>query len=108
MNLTPRCPYGTTAWKDERGLTTSQQRTTLNYMEQCLILQPWLRRVTNHPFANLDGMNGVTIVNRQLLFPTVVEYLEESWALPEVKAMRWPNGFSRPTGGLCPDDHCDH
>ena len=57
MNQTPRCPYGTIALKDEQGSTTSQQRTTLNYMEQRLILQPWLRRVTYHPFANLDGSN---------------------------------------------------
>ena len=108
MNLTPRCLYGTTAWKDEPGLTTSQERTILSYMEQCLILQPWLRRVTYHHFANLDGMSGVTIMNRQLLFPTIVKYLVESWALPEVKEMRWPNGFSRPTGGLCLNDHYDH
>ena len=77
-------------------------------MEQRLILQPWLRRVTYPPFANLDGMSGGTIVNRPLLFLTIVKYLEESWALPEVKAMRWPNWFSRPLGGLCPDDHYDH
>ena len=108
VNQTPRCPYGTTVLKDERGLTTSRQRTTLNYVEQCLILQPWLRRVTYHPFANFDGTNGDTIVNRRLLFPTIMKYLEESWALPKVKAMRWPNGFSRPTGRLCPDNHYNH
>ena len=38
----------------------------------------WLRRVTYHPFANLDGMNGLTIMNRWLLFPTIVKYMEES------------------------------
>ena len=81
---------------------------TLSSMEQRLILQPWLRRVTYHPFANSDGMSGVTIMNKWLLFPTIVKYLEETWALPEVKAMRWPNGFSRPMGGLCPEDHYDH
>ena len=108
MNLTPRCPYETTAWKDEQGLTTSRQRTNYSYMEQCLILQSWLRRVIYHPYANLDGTNGVKIANRRLLFPTIMKYLEESWALPEVKAMRWPNGFSRPMGVLCPDDHYAH
>ena len=83
-------------------------RTTLSYMEQRLILQPWLRRVTYHPFVNSVGMSGVTIVNKQLLFPTIMKSLEESWAPPEVKAMRWPNGYSRPTGTLCPNDHYDH
>ena len=58
--------------------------------------------------CHLDGMNGATIVNKRLPFPTIVKYLEESWAPPKVKAMRWPNGFSRPTGGLCPNDHYDH
>ena len=57
MNQTRRCPYETIALKDEQGSTTSRQRTTLNYMEQRLILQPWLRRVTYHPFAKLDGSN---------------------------------------------------
>ena len=75
MNQTPQCPYGTTALKDKPGLTTSRQRTILSYMEQCLILQPWLRRVTYHPFANSDGMSGVTIVNKWLLFPTNREVL---------------------------------
>ena len=49
-----------------------------------------------------------TIVNKLLLFPTIVKYLDKSWALLEVKAMRWPNGFSRLMGGLHPDDHYDH
>ena len=101
-------PYETTVWKDEPGSTSSQQRTTLSYMEQCLILQPWLRRVTYHPFVNSDGMSGVTIMNKWLLFPTIMKYLEESWAPPKVKAMRWPNGYSRPMGRLCPDDHYNH
>ena len=70
--------------------------------------QPWLRRVTYPAFASLDGMSGATIVNKQLLFPTIMKYLEESWALLEVKAMRWPNGFSRLTGRLYPDNHYDH
>ena len=69
VNLTPRCPYGTTVWKDEPGLATSRQRTFLSYMEQRLILQPWLRRVIYHHSANLDGMCGVTIMNRRLLSP---------------------------------------
>ena len=82
VNLTPRCPYGTTVWKDEPGSTTSWQRITISSMEQLLILQPWLRRVIYHPFANLDGMSGATIVNRWLLFPTIMKYLDESWASP--------------------------
>ena len=41
-------------------------------------------------------------------FPIIVRYLEESWAPPEVKAMRWPNGYSRPMGRLYPNDHYDH
>ena len=60
-------------WKDELGSTTSRQRIILSSMEQCLILQPWLRRVTYHSFANSDGMSGVTIGKNQLLFPTIVK-----------------------------------
>ena len=59
--------------QDEPGSTTSQQRTTLSYTEQHLILQPWLRRVTYHPFANLAGMSGVSIVKKWLHFPTIVD-----------------------------------
>ena len=62
-------------------------------MERRLILQPWLRRVTYPPFANLDGMSGAIIVNKPLLFPIIVKSLEESWDLPEVKAMKWLNGY---------------
>ena len=58
--------------------------------------------------CQLDGMSGVTIVNKWLLFPTIVKYLDESWALTKVKTMRWPNGVSRPMGRLCPDNHYDH
>ena len=105
MNLTRQCAYGTTAWKDGQGTATSQLRTTLSCMEQHVILRSWLRRVTYPPFASLDGMNGATIMNKQLLFPTIVKYVDESWALLEVKAMRWPNGSSRLMGGLYPDDH---
>ena len=83
-------------------------KDNLSCMEQCLILQPWLSRVTYPPFANLVGMSGATIMNRPLPFLTIVKYLEESWALPEVKTMRWPNGFSKPPGRLCPDDHYNH
>ena len=108
MKLTHQCPSGTTAWKDEQGSTTSQLRTTSSCMEQHLILRPGLRRVTYPPFPNLDGMSGAIIMNKPLLFPTIVKYLEECWALLEVKALRWPNGFSRPMGGLYPDDHYDH
>ena len=87
-------------------INNSQQRTTSSYTEQCLILQPWLRRVTYHPFANSAGMSGVTIVNKWLHLPTIVKSLAESWDPSEVKAMRWPNGYSRPME--CPDDHYDH
>ena len=41
-------------------------------------------------------------------FPTIVKYLDGSWAPLEAKVMRWPNGFSKLTGGLCPDDHYNH
>ena len=73
MNPIPRCPYGTTAWKDKQGSTTSWLRITLSCMERRLILQPWLRRVTYPPFANLDGMSGATIVNKLLHFPTIMK-----------------------------------
>ena len=108
MTLTPQCPYWTTAWKDEQGSATSQQWIISSCMKQRLILQPWLRRVIYPPFTNLDGMSGATIMNRPLPFLTIVKYLEESWALPEVKGTRWPNAFSRLLGGLCPVDHYNH
>ena len=37
----------------------------------------WLRRGIYPPFASLDGMSGATIMNKQLLFPTIVKYLDE-------------------------------
>ena len=33
------------------------------------------------------------------VFPHNRKYSAESWAPPMVKAMRWPNGYSKPTGG---------
>ena len=41
-------------------------------------------------------------------FPHNREVLGRVLGLAQVKAMRWPNGFSRPMGGLCPKDHYDH
>ena len=38
--------------------------------------------------CQFGSVSGVIIVNKWLLFPTIVKYLEESWALPAVKAMR--------------------
>ena len=108
MNLTRRCPYGTTTWKDGQGSKTSWLRTTLSCMEQHPILRLWLRRAIHPPFASLDGISGAIIVNKRLPFPTIVKYLAKSWAMLKVKAMRWPNGFSRLMGGLFPDDHYDH
>ena len=80
------------------GSTTSRQKTTSSYMGQHPILQPWLRRVISHPSVNSVGMSGVIIVKKQLLSPIIVKYLEESRALPMVRATRWPNGYSKPMG----------
>ena len=84
--------------EDGPGSTTSWPKTTSSYMEQRPILQPWLRRVISHPSVNSVGMSGAIIMNKQLLFPIIVKYLVESWALPAVKAMRWPNGYLKPMG----------
>ena len=59
------------------------------------------------PFASLDGMSGVTIANILLYFPTIMKYLDGSWAPLEAKVMRWPNGFSRLMGELCQGDPYD-
>ena len=101
MNLTHQCAYGTFVWKDEQGLIISQPRTILSCMARHLTLQPWLRKAIYPPFASLDGMSGATIVNKLLPFPTIMKYLDGSWALLEAKVMKWPNGFSRRTGKLC-------
>ena len=58
--------------------------------------------------CQLDGMSGATIVNKPLPFPTIVKYLDRSWALLKAKVMRWPNGFSKLMGRLCPDDPYNH
>ena len=101
MNLTRQCAYGTTVWKDEQGLIISRPRTILSCMERHLTLRPWLKKAIYPPFASLDGMSGVTIVNILLLFPTIMTYLDRSWAPLKVKVMKWPNGFSRLMGKLC-------
>ena len=57
--------------------------------------------------SSLCQFGCVITMNKWLLFPIIAKYLEESWALPVVKAMRWPNGYSKPMGRLCPKDHYD-
>ena len=52
-----------------------------------------MMKVISQICANMHGMNGVTLENKQQPFPTTKKFWEECLGQQEEQEMRWPNGY---------------